>query len=83
MGEMRQLTVTMTVTDDQAATLTAMFDYWNKCAEMGWTRIVSLYVDGNDFKPDCVIDGRAEPTGDVCERFGGRIHFFPQRRSGK
>ncbi len=48
--------VEMDVTEAQALTLQAMFEYWNRLASVGASRFVAFYVDGDgSFHPNCKV----------------------------
>lgn len=50
------LTVTMKVTTPQALTLQAFFEEWNSLGNVGSSRFVAFYADGDgDFHPDCEV----------------------------
>lgn len=56
MAERKQMLVSFYVTESQALTLRAMFEYWNSLGSMGSSRKVAFYADGDgDFKPNCEI----------------------------
>lgn len=49
-----KMIVQLEVTESQALTLQAMFDYWNWLGSAGASRHVSFYVDGDgNFQPKC------------------------------
>ena len=51
------MTVRMQVTEAQALTLKAMFEYWNQLSGMGSSRMVGFYVDGDgNFHPKCDVE---------------------------
>lgn len=48
------MSVDMEVTIPQALALQAMFDHWNRLSNIGATREVAFYVDGDgNFHPKC------------------------------
>jgi hypothetical protein len=54
--QMVNLTVTMNVTIPQALTLKAMFEYWNYLSNVGSSRDVAFFVDGDgNFHPKCEV----------------------------
>ena len=56
MSERIKMTVEMEVTEPQALALQAMFKYWNYLGNVGGSREVTFYVDGDgNFKPRCSI----------------------------
>ena len=56
MGERKEITIKMDVTIPQGLALEAMFKYWNYLANIGSSRYISFYVDGDgNFKPNCKI----------------------------
>ena len=55
-GDKIKLTVTMEVTAPQAYALISMFDTWDVYGQVGMSRDISFYVDGDgDFRPGCEI----------------------------
>ena len=49
-----KLVVSFDVTESQALTLMAMFQYWNVLSSMGGSRKVAFYCDGDgNFHPKC------------------------------
>ncbi len=56
MSEKVKFTVEMDVTVPQALALKAMFEYWNYLSNIGSSRHISFYVDGNgNFHPNCKV----------------------------
>jgi hypothetical protein len=56
MSEKVKMTVNMEVTIPQALALQAMFAYWNLLANVGSSRYVSFFVDGDgNFHPKCDV----------------------------
>ena len=54
---MNKLLIEMDVTTSQGLALQAMFEYWNYLANIGSSRMISFYVDGDgNFKPNCQIN---------------------------
>lgn len=66
MGKERmEMTVKLQVTVPQALALQAMFKHWNRLANMGSSRMVGFYVDGDgDFHPKCECSF-SEPVPDL------------------
>lgn len=55
-NETVNLTVSMKVTIPQALALKAMFEYWNQLSNLGSSREVAFYVDGDgNFHPQCKV----------------------------
>jgi hypothetical protein len=55
-NEIVNLTVSMKVTVPQALALKAMFEYWNQLSNLGSSREVAFYVDGDgNFHPQCEV----------------------------
>ena len=60
-NKMVNLTVKMRVTVPQALALKEMFNYWNQLSNIGSSREVALYVDGDgDFCPKCEVTADVE-----------------------
>ena len=56
MKDKIEFTVSMKVTIPQMLALKAMFEYWNILANIGASRFVGFYVDGDgDFHPNCLF----------------------------
>lgn len=56
MSDKVKMTVEMEVTIPQALALQAMFEHWNLLANMGGSRYVGFFVDGDgNFHPKCDI----------------------------
>jgi hypothetical protein len=78
--------VEMKVTRPQGLALQAMFEYWNHLANIGGSRKVAFYVDGDgNFKPECAVVFNAsgiELTDEMREssvvedREGDRVYDF-------
>lgn len=51
-----KLTIEMDVTEAQAITLKEMFEYWTRLGNIGSSRTVAFFVDGDgNFQPNCKI----------------------------
>lgn len=51
-----KMVIEMNVTRPQGLALQAMFEYWNYLANIGGSRKVGFYVDGDgNFKPNCNV----------------------------
>ena len=60
----RIMTVTFEVSEPQALSLQAMFEFWNKLGNQGSSRYVAFMVDGDgDFQPRCKMsyEGNVRP----------------------
>ena len=56
MSDKIKMTIEMNVTIPQALALQAMFEYWNTLGNVGCSRKVGFYVDGDgNFQPNCTI----------------------------
>lgn len=56
INETVNLTVSMKITVPQALALKAMFEYWNQLSNLGSSREVAFYVDGDgNFHPQCEV----------------------------
>lgn len=67
MKEKIKLTIEMDVTIPQALALQAMFEYWKYLGNIGSSRFVSFYVDGDgNFRPNCKIN-TSEPIPELTE----------------
>lgn len=54
--ERTKMVIEMNVTQSQGLALRAMFEYWNHLANIGGSRKVGFYVDGDgNFKPECNV----------------------------
>lgn len=56
MNKTVNFTVLMKVNISQALALKAMFEYWNQLSNLGSSREVAFYVDGDgNFHPQCEV----------------------------
>lgn len=56
INDRTKMTIVMEVTESQGLALQAMFEYWNHLANIGGSRRVGFYVDGDgNFKPHCDV----------------------------
>ncbi len=75
MSKKIKLTVEMDVTIPQALALQAMFDYWNYLANIGSSRVVGFYVDGDgNFHPKCKFNAN-QPLPKLTEELAKRAQL--------
>jgi hypothetical protein len=70
-----KMTVTMDVTIPQGLALRAMFDHWNWMANIGRSREVAFYVDGDgNFHPhvECKFNEEMPPLDDLLRNLAKR-----------
>lgn len=86
MPDTVKMTVSMDVTIPQALALQAMFKYWNYLSNIGASRKVAFYVDGDgNFHPKCDISfdknmpsltEKIEEISVVSDENGNRVYDF-------
>ena len=62
------MTVTMQVKPAQALALQTMFEHWNLLSNIGSSRMIGFFVDGDgDFHPKCEIE-YSEPVPELTNQ---------------